>query len=459
LKPENLIQKIKMKVLLFFSLFLIESQLIKAQSNWVKRAGGATTDLANSLWTDNYRNIFVTGSISGKAKFHKTEVTSRGGGDVYVTKYSPEGIPIWVKTFGGVLDDFANSITGDPEGNLYVTGIFTNSAQFGDFTLEAKGTDLFVAKLNSKGQVVWVSQLNTAGTALVQSISVTDQGGVYVGGLFSGQYSETVKRKMGQTDGFITKLSWQGEVSWTKVFGGSGFDEVNILSTDPWGRVVAGGVFDQVMYVEDQEIVGNSSKSAFAVRLEATGNILWAKGFSGFDAQTQIMDAATDLDGTVYLTGKFSGENFFGTNVKVSKGQSDIFLMAIKPKGDINWVSEIGGSEVDEPLSIQLTPDQKSILVSGTFNKFLEHGRKSILGEYDNQLFLSRWDLRGNLDELRKQDFNSLFNCAGKRLDGKGNIWICGSFSNKTSFGKQNFVSAGEEDLFISAIADPKGAK
>ena len=448
-----------MKIILILNLFFVGYQVSEGQSNWVKRAGGASTDLANGLWTDAYRNVFVTGSISGKAKFHKSEVFSRGGGDVYVTKYSPEGIPIWIKTFGGVSDDFANAITGDPEGNLYITGIFTDSAQFDEITLQAKGTDIFVAKLSPKGNVVWVSQLQTSGTALVQSISVTDQGGVYVGGLFSGQYSEKVKRKMGQTDGFITKLSWQGEVSWTKVVGGSGFDEVNILSTDPWGRVVAGGVFDQIMYVEDQEIVGNSSKSGFAIRLEATGNVLWAKGFSGYDAQTQVTDAITDLDGNIYLTGKFSGENLFGTHVKVSKGQTDIFLMAINPKGEISWVSDLGGSDVDEPLSIQLTPDQKSILISGLYNKFLEHGRKSVLGDYDNQLFLSRWDLRGNLDELKKEDFNSVFNCAGRRLDGKGNIWICGSFSEKTSFGKLNFVSGGEEDIFISALADPKGAK
>jgi len=448
-----------MKPVLFFFFLLVGCQVGSAQSNWVKRAGGANTDLANGLWTDTYRNVFVTGSISGKAKFHKSELYSRGGGDIYVTKYTPEGIPIWIKTFGGVLDDFASAITGDPEGNLYITGIFTDSAQFDEITLQTKGTDLFVAKLNPKGNVVWVSQLKTASSALVQTISVTDQGGVFVGGLFSGQYSDKIKRKMGQTDAFITKFSWQGEVSWTKIIGGSGFDEVNILSTDPWGRVVAGGVFDQIMYVEDQEIVGNSSKSGFAIRLEATGNVLWAMGFSGYDSQTKVVDATTDLDGTVYLTGKFSGETHFGSHKMVSKGQTDVFLMAIKPIGEISWVSELGGSDVDEPLSIQLTPDQKSILVSGLFNTLMEHGRKSVLGDYDNQLFLSRWDLRGNLDELRKEDFNSVFNCAGHRLDGMGNIWICGSFSEKTSFGKLKFVSAGEEDLFISALADPKGAK
>ena len=432
---------------------------LSAQSVWTRRAGGASTDLANSLWVDAAKNVFVTGSISGQAKFHKTEISSRGGGDIYVAKYNPAGVPLWVKTFGGKLDDFANAITGDPEGNLYLTGIFTDTAYFEGQPLEAKGTDLFVLKLNPRGQLQWVKRLETNGTAIAQCIAVTDQGGVYVGGLFSGQYNKKIARQMGQTDGFVAKLSWQGELSWTKIMGGAGFDEVNMLSTDPWGRVLAAGVFDNAMYVEDTEIRGYSSKSAFAIRMEATGNVLWSRGLSGSDAQSQIADATTDLAGNVYLTGKFSGETQFGDQVMVSKGQTDVFVCSINSKGQFNWASSMGGSEVDDALSIQISPNEKFLLVSGSYNKFLENGKKSIQAEYDNQIFMSRWDTRGNLDDLRKEDLNSVFHCAGKKLDAAGNLWLCGSFSEKTSFGKTNFVSAGEEDLFITALYDPKVAR
>jgi hypothetical protein len=106
-----------------------------------------------------------------------------------------------------------------------------------------------------------------------------------------------------------------------------------------------------------------------------------------------------------------------------------------------------------------LGENQKSLLVAGMFNKFLENGKKIIKGEFDNQIFIARWDNRGNLDELRKEEFNSTFQCAGKKLDNKGHFWICGSFTEKASFGKQNMVSAGEEDLFICAIYDSKVAK
>ena len=448
-----------MKSLIIIISFFSLNQISFCQNNWVKRAGGANTDLSNGIWVDNKNNIFITGSISGKSKFFKTEVNSQGGGDVYIAKYSPDGGLLWIKTFGGKLDDFSNAITGDPDGNIYVTGIFTDTAYFGNQTLAAKGTDVFVLKLNNRGQVDWAKSLSTSGTALPQCIAVTDQGGVYIGGLFSVQYSQAIQRQMGMTDGFITKLTWQGEASWTKVVGGSGFDEVTMVSTDPWGRVLAGGVFEQIMYVDDFEISGNSSKSAFALRLEATGNVLWSKSFSGNDSQTQISDAVTDIDGNVYLTGKFSGETQFGNTVLISKGQTDVFLTAIASGGDLKWASSLGGADVEEALSIQMTSNSKSLLVSGLFNKYIEHGRTNIQAQYDNQLFISRWDIRGNLDELRAQNFNSVFHCSGKRIDPAGNVWLTGSFTEKSNFGKLNFVSAGEEDIFISAISDSKIAR
>ncbi len=445
-----------MKKILLLSFLIWNEFQSFAQSEWLRRAGGQTTDLANSIWVDREKNVFVSGSISGKVKFHKTEAESRGGGDVFVAKYNSTGTLIWLKTFGGKLDDFAGALTGDPDGNLYVTGVFTDSAGFEDQVLECKGPDLFVAKLNPKGHVLWARRMGTNGTALVQSIAVTEQGGVFIGGLFSGEYSEKEKVQFGQTDGFVSRLTWQGDVAWTRILGGPGFDEVNMLRSDPWGRVVAAGNFDQFFFIDEKTFEGQSSKSAFALRLESTGSILWTKTFSGKDAQVHIADVTTDINGQVFLCGKFSGETLFDSQMLTSKGQTDIFVSSFSKSGDIKWVSSMGGSDVEEAFSICMTENQKSVLVSGYFNKLLESGRKSLSAEFSNQVLVSRWDLRGNLDELKKLEFHSDFQYAGKSLDPLGSIWLAGAFTGKTNFGKTVLVSAGEEDIFLAAIAVPK---
>jgi len=442
-----------------FSLVILLGSLPSAfsQVEWLKRAGGANPDLANGLWANEQGEVFVTGSISGSAKFYKTEVTSRGGGDVYVAHFNSSGNLVWVKTFGGKLDDFATAITGDPEGNLYISGVYTDSARFGDVELYSKGSDLFTAKLNSKGSVVWVKSLGTAGSAISNAIAVTDQGGVFVGGVYSGNFdNDKVKRNIGQTDAFVCKLDWEGNRSWTRVFGGPGFDDLNVLKTDPWGRVLVGAVFDQYMYVNEQEFEGNSSKSGAAILFESTGSVVWTKIFSGPDAQCSIHDAVTDLQGTCYITGKFSGDMNFGEVTASSRGQTDVFVLAIEKGGSVRWISALGGAQTDDALVMELLPDGKSLLMAGQFNSLIEHGRKSLSADFDNQFYLARWDNRGNLDELKKLPFNTSFTCEGKKINSQGRLYICGTFTGKSIFGKLPLVSGGEEDIFIGVLSDPK---
>ncbi len=437
--------------------FFLWGSSVFAQVEWLKRAGGASPDLANGLWANEQGDVFITGSISGTAKFYKSEVASRGGGDVYVAHFNSSGNLVWVKTFGGKLDDFATAITGDPEGNLYITGIYTDTARFGEFELYSKSSDLFTAKINPKGNVVWVKSLGTAGTAISSAIAVTDQGGVFVGGVYSGNFdNDKVKLNQGQTDGFICKLDWEGNRTWTRVFGGPGFDELSVLKTDPWGRVLAGVVFDQFMYVNEQEFEGNSSKSGAVILYESTSSVVWTKVFSGQDAQCSIHDAVTDLQGTCYISGKFSGEMNFGEVTASSRGQTDAFILAIEKSGSVRWISALGGSQTDDALVLELLPNGKSLIMAGQFSSLIEHGRKSLSADFENQFYMARWDTRGNLDELKKLPFNTSFTCEGKKINSQGRLHVCGSFTGKSLFGKLPLVSGGEEDIFVGVISDPK---
>ena len=445
-----------MKTFLYF-LLLLCSYPAFSQSDWFKRAGGSSTDLSNGLWADKDGNVFICGSISGMAKFHKPPIHSRGGGDIYVTKYSPGGDVEWVKTFGGELDDFATSISGDAQGNLFITGLFTKSAKFDQVELSANGVDAFVAKLQPGGKLEWAKALNTAGTAMPSAIAVTEQGSAYVGGVYSGNFdNDRIKINQGQTDGFICKIDWKGERAWTRVFGGPGFDELKVLRSDVWGRVLAGAVFDQLLFVDEKEFEGKSSRSSAAILYEATGNSLWTKVFTGQDSECSISDAVTDLEGTCYLSGKFSGETSFGEVQAQANGQTDGFITAIDKSGSVRWVSSIGGEQPDDAQVLELLPDGKSIIMAGQFNQLLSHGRKSITAEFENQFFLTRWDKRGNLDELRKIPFFSNFSCEGKKINTQGKLFLSGSFSGKADFGKIQLASLGEDDIFVGVFSDSK---
>src|SRR5262249_24301705 len=140
------------------------------ETHWAKRAGGTAADQAYGIAEDSSGNSYVTGFFSGTATFgpgeaNQTLLTSAGGTDIFVAKYSTSGELVWVKRAGGTGADQANGIGVDSSGNSYVTGLFNGSATFGGgeanqtVLTSAGGTDIFVAKYNSDGTLAWAKKV------------------------------------------------------------------------------------------------------------------------------------------------------------------------------------------------------------------------------------------------------------------------------------------------------------
>jgi hypothetical protein len=89
----------------------------------------------------------VTGAFRGTATFGDTTLIGDLR-DVFVAKYDGDGNLLWVEQAGGSDLDWAGSIAVDGSGNCLVTGAFWGTATFGDTTLTSAGDhDIFVAKI------------------------------------------------------------------------------------------------------------------------------------------------------------------------------------------------------------------------------------------------------------------------------------------------------------------------
>ena len=103
---------------------------------WAKRAGGTSTDEGHGIAVDGAGNSYVTGDFRDSATFgpgetNATTLTSAGGDDIFVAKYEASGDLVWAKRAGGTSTDEGHGIAVDGAGNSYVTGDFRDSATFG----------------------------------------------------------------------------------------------------------------------------------------------------------------------------------------------------------------------------------------------------------------------------------------------------------------------------------------
>ena len=94
-------------------------------------------------------------AFSGTVNFGAGNVTSAGSTDVFVTKLNASGAHQWTTTFGGTSNDLGYGVAVDSSGNVYTTGYFAGTVNFGGGNVVSAGNnDVFVTKLNASGQLI-----------------------------------------------------------------------------------------------------------------------------------------------------------------------------------------------------------------------------------------------------------------------------------------------------------------
>ena len=155
----------------------------------------------------------------------------------------------WAANYGGFTGLVATRMTAvDASGNAYVAGTFYGATcTIDSVTLTRIGSqDAFVAKLDAAGTVLWAKNFGGSGsTASAQSIAVDASGNVYLGGYFYNSNLTTPGlTKIGNYDAFAIKLDSSGAVMWARNFGGSGTTAYGqSIAVDGSGNVYLGGYF------------------------------------------------------------------------------------------------------------------------------------------------------------------------------------------------------------------------
>ena len=95
---------------------------------------------------------------------------------------------MWSKRFGGTSDDAASALAVDARGNVYFTGYFRATIDFGGGPLTVPFTtdlDVYITKLDAAGNYVWAKNFTNDGNERGYGIAVDGSGNVAITGYFS----------------------------------------------------------------------------------------------------------------------------------------------------------------------------------------------------------------------------------------------------------------------------------
>jgi hypothetical protein len=127
--------------------------------------------------------VYITGSFQATATFGTTPITSAGGSDIFLVALDNEGTPLWAKRAGSLRDDSSLDMTVDEEGNLYVSGRFQGTADFGPFevtSVPSFNNDGFLAKYDSAGTPLWVEGFGGDSSESGNKVSLDGNGNPYI---------------------------------------------------------------------------------------------------------------------------------------------------------------------------------------------------------------------------------------------------------------------------------------
>ncbi|MBI4930778.1 MAG: SBBP repeat-containing protein [Bacteroidetes bacterium] len=390
------------KLIFFFALFFLSIFSFSQEWEWTKVAGGPAVDKITGIATDLTGNIFVTGYFDSIIAFDSTRLVSAGGTDVFIAKYDADGVLLWAKQVGGQNDDYANAISTDITGNCYITGFFFiqgATTTMGSTTITQAGdADIFVSKFNPSGNLLWVR--NGGGK--------TEDGG----------------------------------------FG---------IATDVSGNSYVCGYFSGTALFGNTKITSVGYSDVFVSKYDAAGNLVWIRTGGGA-YQDEAYAISTDVAGNCYLTGYFTGNATFGGTALASAGyfDTDIFLIKYNPSGIMLWAKRAGGTANDIGYGIDVA-NNGQIFVGGVFYGTKSFGGNMLTRVSGSNGFLAKFESSGKLAWTRGTNGTGLNEYRKVSTDAAGNCYVAAAISQDVLFGSINITSAGGKDACIVKY-DQKGS-
>ncbi len=294
---------------------------------WAKRFGGAYDDVGRGVAIDSANNIILAASFqSPNTSFDGISLTPVGWADIALVKLSPAGATLWAKRYGSSGNEMPCSVAVDRSGDVVVAGDFFDTTDLGGgLVTSAGGSDFFLAKYSgADGSYRWSKTGGSANSDHAHCVTTDpNTGNVVVTGGFMGSANFGGGLVGGGSGGgltlFLAGYGPLGNLLWLKTGGGdtagdgdSGYG----VKIDGSGNLALTGQFDSAMnfgtWPQDPWLLGKGYfVASFGISGDAMPTYRWTKRASGLQ-QSCGTAVALSSTGKVIPVGCFSGTVDFG---------------------------------------------------------------------------------------------------------------------------------------------------
>lgn len=285
---------------------------------------------------------------------------------------------------------------------LFLTGIFSDSLQLGADMLQSKGmNDVFLAKMDNSGQVLWNMSFGSTGDDMPAKIA-SDNGVLFIGGKVAGNQTGNPETADDKTSLFIKSIDGQGKWQWDFLAPFTGRATLDVLTPAPGNTLFAGGMFRGCIQIDGKEHCSYAADRAYYMLLTQEGGLLKFFTSEGTGNHRTIA-ARFDWSGNLYLMTAARKGSY--TLQSGSKSQLHVFeseglvIAKYSPKMHQLWSVPVSADAYLEGIEL-LCDTQGNIFAGVNFGKTVTIADKTNRSKSRLSTALIKLDTDGNMISL-----------------------------------------------------------
>jgi len=363
---------------------------------WDNTIGGIQLEAVRGLATaaDN-KGYLIAGYAHSNAGYDKSEL-NRGSSvwsDYWVVKLNKSGGVKWNKTYGGGNEDVLTSFKSTSDGGFIMGGHSYSPAEYEKTDSFLGNCDYWIVKIDANGNKLWDKTIGGKFSDYQTSVSQTSDGGYILGGYSNSPASfNKTGAWRGGTDYWVVKTDTYGNLLWEKTIGGSGIDHLSsVQQTADKGYIIGGISNSDAGYEKSENSKGGND--VWIIKLDSTGNQIWDKGYGG--AGNDMLSSITEISAGEYIIGVTSNSPASGDKTVATvgaTGENDYWVIRLTSAASAksaqavqniqSAVTSSNSKPLTQKLSLRVSPNPVKDIAMVQYTA-LTNGRVT-LTVYDN---------------------------------------------------------------------------
>lgn len=412
--------------------------------------GGNDNDYLMDIFQDDIDFSITSAGHSFTSSNQDVSTGNKGGSDIWVVKVDSSGNIVYEVSFGGDSTDILAAIVSTGDRGFLLAGS-SASGRNGDKSENSKGGfDFWIVKIDQNGNKQWDRTIGGGEDDILTTAIGNGSGGFYLGGYSQSNLGgDKSANAYGDDDYWFVSVDAAGTVTWDATYGGDSTDVLKAIQLGQNGNVILGGYS-----ISDQSGVKSENRYGgydyWLLTIDNSGVILSDTTYGG-NQDDFLEEVRKQNFGKGYWISGTTYSGSTGTKNSSRFNNGDFWVLKTDSALNIQIDRTFGSNNPERNKDMEVSPDGAVVLAGYSSGG---GGNKSSGSNGGQDYWIFKVDTTGNIywDEnyggVNEDSLEAIFIKCDRGI-------LAGGYSNSGISGDRTHANKGQNDYWYFELSIP----